>query len=181
MLRLIVPMSSEGWDEVNQRFVEPETQILELEHSLVSLSKWESKWHKPFYVKKEKTDEEVLDYIKCMTLTDNINPKIYDHLTMKHIDEIQKYISDSMTATTFPNRNGGTPNRETVTAELIYYWMLKANIPLDRETWHLNRLITLLEVCAVKDTPPKKRGKAEMLRERAALNEARRKQFNTTG
>lgn len=181
MLSIAIPLSPEGWDEVKQRFVEPKTQILDLEHSLISLSTWESKWKKPFYTKKEKTDEEVLDYIKCMTLSDNVDPDVYNHLTPKNVDEIQKYISDPMTATTFSKRNNGKPSREIVTAELIYYWMLMANVPLDRDTWHLNKLITLLEVCAVKNAPPKKRSKAEMMRERAALNEARRKQWNTNG
>lgn len=181
MLRITVPLSPEGWDEAKQQFVEPKNQILELEHSLISLSKWESKWQKPFYTKKEKTDEEVLDYIKCMTLSDNVDSDVYNHLTPKNIDEIQKYISNPMTATTFSKTNRGKPNREIVTAELIYYWMITANVPFECQEWHLNKLITVLEVCAVKNAPQKKRSKDEMMRERAALNEARKKQWNTTG
>lgn len=181
MLRLIIPLSPEGWDEAKQQFVEPKSQVLELEHSLISLSKWESTWKKPFYTNKEKTDEEVLDYIKCMTLSENVDPDVYNHLTSKNVDEIQKYISDPMTATTFSKQSRGNSSREIVTAELIYYWMLTANVPFDRETWPLNKLITLLEVCAVKNAPAKKRSRSEMMRERAALNEARKKQWNTRG
>lgn len=181
MLQITIPLSPEGWDEARQRFVEPKTQILELEHSLISLSKWESKWQKPFFTKKDKTDEEVLDYIKCMTLSENVDPEVYDHLTAKNVDEIQKYIGNRMTATTISRMPGNKPSREIVTAEVIYYWMITAQVPHEYESWHLNRLITLLEVCAVKNAPPKKRSKGEMMRERAALNEARRKQWNTNG
>lgn len=181
MLRITVPLSPEGWDEAKQQFVEPRTQVLELEHSLISLSEWESRWKKPFHSKGNKTDEEVLDYIKCMTLSKNVDPEVYEHLTAKNISDIQEYISDSMTATTFSNRKNKHSNRETVTAELIYYWMISANVPPNYETWHLNKLITLLEVCAVKNAPAKKQNTGEMLRERAALNAARKKQWNTKG
>lgn len=181
MLTIKVPISPEGWDDVKQEFIEPKTQILQLEHSLVSLSKWESKWKVPFYSKKEMTAEETLDYIKCMTLTKNVEPDVYDHLTRENIDEIMKYIGDPMTATTFSNEDNKANNREIITSELIYYWMIASNIPFECQKWHLNRLITLIRVCGIKNTPPKKRSRREIMSRNAALNAARRKQYNTKG
>ena len=181
MLTIKVPISPEGWDDVNQEFIEPKTQILQLEHSLVSLSKWESKWKVPFYSKKEMTAEETLDYIKCMTLTKNVDQDVYDHLTRENIDEIMKYIGDPMTATTFSNEDNKANNREIITSELIYYWMIASNIPFECQKWHLNRLITLIRVCGIKNAPPKKRSRREIMSRNAALNAARRKQYNTKG
>lgn len=181
MLTIDVPISPEGWDDEKQEFVEPKTQTLQLEHSLVSLSKWESKWHKPFYSKKELTAEELLDYIRCMTLTKNADPDVYNHLTEKNVKEIKDYIDDPMTATTFSKDGKGPGNGEIVTSELIYYWMIASNIPFECQKWHLNRLITLIRVCGVKNTPPKKRSKRDIMSRNAALNAARRKQMNTKG
>ena len=181
MLTIDVPISPEGWDDEKQEFVEPKTQTLQLEHSLVSLSKWESKWHKPFYSKKELTSEELLDYIRCMTLTKNADPDVYNHLTEKNVKEIKDYIDDPMTATTFSKDGKGPGNGEIVTSELIYYWMIASNIPFECQKWHLNRLITLIRVCGVKNTPPKKRSKRDIMSRNAALNAARRKQMNTKG
>lgn len=181
MLEIDVPISPEGWDDDKQEFVEPKTQHLQLEHSLVSLSKWESKWHKPFYSKKELTAEELLDYVRCMTLNKNVDPDVYDHLTEKNVKEIKDYIDDPMTATTFSKEDKGRGNGETVTSELIYYWMIASNIPFECQKWHLNRLITLIRVCGVKNTPPKKRSKRDIMSRNAALNAARRKQMNTKG
>ena len=115
MLTINVPISPEGWDEVKQEFVEPEYRTLQLEHSLVSLSKWESKWHKPFYSKKEKTEEEMLDYIKCMTLTKNVDSDVYNHLTIDNVKDVKDYINDPMTATTFSRDEKGQSNSETIT------------------------------------------------------------------
>ena len=181
MLTIDVSISPEGWDDEKQEFVEPKTQTLQLEHSLVSLSKWESKWHKPFYSKKELTSEELLDYIRCMTLTKNADPDVYNHLTEKNVKEIKDYIDDPMTATTFSKDGKGPGNGEIVTSELIYYWMIASNIPFECQKWHLNRLITLIRVCGVKNTPPKKRNKRDIMSRNAALNAARRKQMNTKG
>ena len=181
MLTIDVPISPEGWDDEKQEFVEPKTQTLQLEHSLVSLSKWESKWHKPFYSKKELTAEELLDYIRCMTLTKNADPDVYNHLTEKNVKKIKDYIDDPMTATTFSKDGKGPGNGEIVTSELIYYWMIASNIPFECQKWHLNRLITLIRVCGVKNTPPKKRSKRDIMSRNAALNAARRKQMNTKG
>ena len=182
MLTLIVPISPEGWDEAKQEFVEPKTQILQLEHSLISLSKWESKWHKPFYSKKDMSNEETLDYIKCMTLTKNVDPDVYNHLTQENIKTILDYIGNPMTATTFGKETNSGNNREVITSELIYYWMIASNIPFDPcEKWHLNRLITLIRVCGVKNTPPKKRSKRDIMSRNAALNASRRRQMNSKG
>lgn len=181
MLRLEIAMSPEGWDEENETFVEPKIQVLSLEHSLVSLSKWESKWCKPFLHTDEKTTEETLDYIKCMTLTQNVDPSVYDKLTKQHILQINEYIEAPMTATTFSEDKNGKKNREIVTAELIYYWMIAYNIPFECQKWHLNRLITLVRVCGIKNAPPKKTSKKDLASRYAALNAQRRAKLNSKG
>lgn len=182
MLTITVP-KTDLWDEANECFIPVKEQELQLEHSLISLSKWESKWHKSFLHTNEKTYEETVDYIRCMTLTHNVNPDVYRCLTKKNIDEIHEYIEDSMTATVFlEDRLGGGKNkREVVTSELIYYWMIANNIPFECQEWHLNRLITLIRVCSVKNTPPKKRSKSEIMNRNAALNAARREQMKSKG
>ena len=180
MLEITIP-EVEQWDEVNQEFITSKEQVLRLEHSLVSLSKWESKWNKPFLDKKEKTREETIDYIKCMTLTQNVDPNTYNLLTKENIIEINKYISSPMTATTChedPNKKG---SREIITSEIIYYWMLSLNIPFECQKWHLNRLLTLIKVCSIKQQPPKKMSKRDVMSRNAALNAARRKQLNSKG
>lgn len=181
MLQIKVPLNPEGWDEEKQEFIPPKEQILQLEHSLVSLSKWESKWCKPFLTKQEKTYEETIDYIKCMTLTQNVKPEVYACLTRENIKQINEYIDAPMTATYISENKNGKGNREQVTAELIYYWMIALNIPFECQKWHLNRLITLIRVCNVKNQPPKKMSKRELMNRNAALNAARKKQFNTNG
>lgn len=181
MLRLVVQLSPEGWDEQKEEFVEAKTQVLQLEHSLVSLSKWESKWCKPFLSDNNKTEEELLDYIKFMTLTQNVDPGVYSHLTRENFSQINEYINAPMTATTFSENTQGKRNREVITSELIYYWMVALNIPFECQKWHLNRLITLVRVCNIKNAPPKKRSKRETANNYAALNAARRKQLNSKG
>lgn len=182
MLRLIVPISPEGWDEKKEEFVEAKTQTLQLEHSLLSLSKWESKWCKPFLSNDQKTDEEILDYIKNMTISQSVDPDVYSHLTVENFKEIDTYINNPMTATTFSEDKTGKRNREIITSELIYYWMIALQIPFDPcQKWHLNRLLTLIRVCNIKNQPPKKRSKRDTASNYAALNAARRKQLNTKG
>ena len=168
-------------DENNQEFINIKGQTLQLEHSLVSLSKWEAKWCKPFLHATNLTREEELDYIKCMTLNPNIDPIVYDILTDNNIEEIKNYINSPMTATFFSNKEKGKNSREIITSELIYYWMVALNIPFECQKWHLNRLITLIRVCEAKNQPPKKRSKREIINDYAALNEARKKQLNTKG
>ena len=180
MLEITIP-AIELWDEEKQEFINKKEQTLQLEHSLVSLSKWESKWCKSFLYTKNKTFEETLDYIKCMTITQNVSDDVYTRLTNQNIEDINNYIAAPMTATVFyDNKNQGGKN-ETVTAELIYYWMISLNIPFECQKWHLNKLITLIRVCNVKNTPPKKMSKRELMSRNASLNAARRKQLNTRG
>lgn len=180
MLQITVP-ALEGWDESKQEFVDYKAQTLQLEHSLIAISKWESKWHKPFLVKEQKTKEETLYYIKCMTITQNVDPEVYNRLTQQNIDDINAYIDDPMTATTFSDEQNGKPSREIITSELIDYWMIANNIPVEYRKWHLNRLITLIKICSVKNSPPKKHSKKELLSRNAALNAERRKRLNTKG
>lgn len=180
MLQIKIP-AREGWDSKKEEFVNvSEEQTLQLEHSLVSISKWESKWCKPFLSKQEKTYEETLDYIRCMTITQNVKEDVYNHLTKENIDSINEYISAPMTATTFTDKQAGI-SRETITSELVYYWMITLNIPMECQKWHINRLLTLIRVCNIKNTPPKKMNKRDIASRYASLNAARRKQFNTRG
>lgn len=183
MLRITIP-ATELWDENKEEFITIKEQTLQLEHSLVSLSKWESKWCKPFLSKDIKTEEETLDYIRCMTITQNVDPDVYNFIPNNIREEIKKYIEAPMTATWFSddkNSKGGKGNSEQITSELVYYWMIAQNIPFECEKWHLNRLLTLIKVCNVKNQPPKKMGKKALMSRNAALNAARRKQLNTKG
>lgn len=180
MLQITIP-SIELWDERKQEFTTTKEYVLQLEHSLVSISKWESKWNKVFLSKEEKTNEETIDYIKCMTITQNIPDEAYRCLTKNNIDQVIDYISAPMTATWFSKTKPTGVNREQTTSELIYYWMISLNIPFECQKWHLNRLLTLIRVCNVKNTPPKKMSKRSIMQRNAALNAARRKQYNTTG
>lgn len=181
MLQLKIPMSPEGWDEARQEFVEPKVKVLQLEHSLVSLSKWESKWCKPFLTEQQKSTEEILDYIRCMTITQNVDPDVYNHLTPANISEVEKYINAPMTATYVSEDKSGKKSNEIVTAELIYYWMIALQIPVEFQKWHLNRLLMLVKVCNIKNTPPKKRGTRDIMKSNAELNAARRKKYNSRG
>lgn len=179
MLEIVIP-SIELWNEEKQEFVTVKGTTLKLEHSLVSLSKWESKWCKPFLSKEDKTPEETLDYIKCMTLTQNVDPNVYQCISNENINKIVTYINEPMTATTFREESKGG-SREIITAELIYYWMIALTIPFECQKWHLNRLLTLIRVCNIKNQPPKKMSKREIMSRNASLNAARRKQLNSKG
>ena len=180
MLQITIP-GIELWDESREIFTQTKEQTLQLEHSLVSLSKWESKWGKAFLSKQEKTYEETIDYIKCMTITQNVDPNVYNHLSKSIIDKITEYIEAPMTATYFSKEQSNGNSREQVTSELIYYWMIALNIPFECQKWHLNRLLTLIRVCNIKNQPPKKMSKRAIMSRNAALNAARRKQLNTRG
>lgn len=180
MLQITIP-AIEQWDEKKQEFIISKEQTLSLEHSLVSLSKWESKYCKPFLGKDAKTKEEIIDYIKCMTITQNVPSEVYNNITTENIAQINRYIESPMTATWFSKEDPNKPNREQITSELVYYWMISLNIPFECQKWHLNRLLTLIRVCNVKNQPPKKRSKKEIMSRNAALNAARRKQLNTKG
>lgn len=179
MLEIVIP-ERELFDEENMTFHIQKQQTLQLEHSLVSISKWESKWCVPFF-STTKTTEQTIDYIRCMTMTQNVNPEIYISLPNDILNQIKDYINAAMTATWFGKEPPGTINKKIVTAEVIYYWMVALNIPFECQKWHINRLITLIRVCNEENQPPKKRSQKEMLRERAALNASRRAKYQTKG
>lgn len=177
----VVVTGEEFFDEEKNEFVYPEAFELQLEHSLVSLSKWESEFEKPFLGPGERTAEEVFGYIKAMILTPDVPEEVLNRLSEENIQQINRYIDAKMTATWFTEQPNAPKNREIVTAELIYYWMFTAGIPIECETWHLQRLITLIRVFDAKSKKPKKMNSAEAARQRAAIVEARRKQFGTKG
>lgn len=179
MLQIVVP-AVEYWDEANEEFIYKDTQTLQLEHSLVSISKWESKWQKPFLAKSEKTNEEILDYIRCMTITKNVDPEVYTRLSNENVDAINQYIESPMTATRITDRRKTRSKHRIITSELIYYWMIGCNIPVEFQKWHLNRLLTLIRVCEAENNP-KKMSRKEILAQNAAINEARKRQTGSKG
>ena len=168
----------EKYDEVRDLFIPGIVTELKLEHSLLSLSKWESIWKVPFLGNRERTAEQSLSYIECMTIG-RVNPLAYSHLTPEHAQKVADYINDPMTATTF--RDNGPGSREIVTSELIYYWMATFSIPFECEKWHLNRLMTLIRVCGEKNKDPKKMSRAEIARQNRSLNAARRAKMGSKG
>lgn len=170
---------TEQFDEEKNEFFKTKSQTLKLEHSLVSVSKWESKWHKPFLSSTEKSNEEIFDYIRCMTIN-QVDPLVYFALSQENIDAIQRYIDDPMTATTIKEMPGKR-NNEIVTSELIYYWMVALEIPFECEKWHLNRLLMLIKVCNIKNQPAKNMSKREIYNQNRMLNAARKKKFHTKG
>lgn len=179
MLKITIP-AIELYDEETNSFLPLKKHDLQLEHSLVSLSKWEAKWHKPFLSKEQKTPEQTIDYIRCMTITQNVDENIYKGISDENIKQVREYIEAEMTATTFSDENK-TINREIVTAEIIYYWMITMNIPFEYQKWHLNRLLALIKVCSIKNSPPKKTSKRDVMRRNAEINAARKNALNTRG
>lgn len=180
MLELFIP-EREFFNERTSEFVTSKAQTLKLEHSLLSISKWESKWHKPFLGRGEKTLEETIDYLKCMTINKDVDDLAYAYLTQEDILKVNAYIDDSMTATTINDRGAKKGPQRIVTSELLYAWMFQFQIPKECEKWHLNRLITLIRVMDIESQPKKKMGRKEQMRQNAALNAARKKKFNTRG
>jgi len=180
MLRITVPVL-ELFNEHDSSFTTLDGCDLELEHSLLSVSKWESKFHKAFLGPGEKSEEEVLAYIEAMILTPVFPPEVCSRLTQSNLADIHSYIESSHSATTFNDRQRPGRRSETVTSELIYYWMVSFNIPFECENWHLNRLLTLIRICNVKQSKPKKMPPSELARSRHELNEQRKAQLNTQG
>jgi len=180
MLKLIVP-EGELYDEKTNEFVSFKGQVLQLEHSLVSISKWESKWHKPYLSNKKQTPEEFMDYVRCMTITQNVNPITYKFLTRDNKKDIFEYLNDPMTATIITNRAPASPNRRPITSEILYYKMAYHGIPFECQKWHLNRLLMLIKVCDIKSGPSKKMPRRAAAQQREALNAARCKRMHTRG
>lgn len=179
MLKIFVP-SAELYDERTERFVTVNGRELQLEHSLVSISKWESKWKKPFLDNRVKSRDETIDYIRCMTISQNVDPNVFACLTDANIEAVNRYIDDSMTATTFKNSQK-KPNRQIITSEIIYYWMIALEIPMECQKWHLNRLLTLIRVCDEKSQPGKKKSRKDIIAENRALNQMRRARTGSRG
>lgn len=178
--------SKEFWDPKKEEFIYIEEldrdYDLSLEHSLISISLWESKWHMPFISKEAHTEEQTIHYIKCMTINKNVPDAVYDHMTLEDVKKISDYIHDPMTATTvsdFPGEN--RKSRQVITSEVIYSWMVGLQIPWEAQKWHLNRLLKLVEVCNAQNTPPKKMSKNEIMRRNKELNAARRAKYNSKG
>ena len=181
MLTIVIP-SNEKWNEITEEFIYSKGQTIQLEHSLVSISKWEAKWRKSFLSSKDKTNDETLDYIRCMTITQNVSPEIYFHLTKENLKDIEDYIESPMTATIFrgmPITQNGSP--EIITSEIIYYWMITLNIPFECQKWHIKRLLTLIKVCDIKNQTPQKQSTRDIMIENTRINEERKRRLNTKG
>lgn len=186
MLQITVP-AFEVFDESTGSINEIKECTLSLEHSLISISKWEAKWKKPFLGREPKTPEQSLDYIRCMTLNPKVDPLIYSGIRPEQVKEINDYVNDSQTATWF-NDQDRKVSREIITSELIYYWMVAAEIPFECQKWHLNRLMTLIKVCSIKNEESMKSTKSgkgkkpsQQGMSNAAINAARRKALGSKG
>ena len=181
MLTVTIP-ASEQFDEEKQEFISTKAQTLQLEHSLVSLSKWEARWKKPYLSDAPKSKEEIYDYFRCMTVGAVPEDYVYRALSADNIKEIADYINDPMTATTVYEFDKKHSNKTVVTSELIYYWMIAQNIPPEYEKWHLNRLMMLIKVCSIKNNPKqRKMSRQEIARQNRAINAARRQKYGTKG
>lgn len=171
----------ELYDEGKSVFINIKGRDIQIEHSLVSISKWESKWHKPFITKEPKTVEETIDYIKCMCITQHVDEKIFTVITNENIDTVSKYIADPMSATIINDINEKGSNSDTLTSEIIYYYMIAYNIPFECQKWHLNRLLNLIRICDIKNRPEKKMSRAEIMNRNRELNNKRRQELNSKG
>lgn len=180
MLTIKIP-DTEYYNEETSQFISVKARTIDLEHSLVSLSKWESKWCKPFLGKDQKTNEEIRDYIRCMIIDRNVPGNILYALNKEQEKQIVDYIDAKMTATTFSDATEASKSREIITSEIIYYWMISLSIPFECQKWHLNRLLTLIRVCSIKNAPSKKMGRNSVLSRNTQINAARKKQLNTRG
>lgn len=172
--------STEFYDEEKNQFIEVKPVVLRLEHSLVSVSKWEAKWKIPFLSLKQKDQKQSIDYIRCMTMNQNVDPLVYRCITKEQMDAVNEYISDEKTATTFTERSG-RPSRQGITSELIYFWMAQYNIPFECQKWHLSRLLTLIRIASIKNAPEDKMPNSAIYAQNRKLNAARRKAMHTKG
>jgi hypothetical protein len=174
----------EKWDPIAEEFYYVGCKgVLVLEHSLVSISKWEKKYKKPYLSKKTLkniTDEEFMYYIKCMTVN-HPNPSIYESLTSSNLTEILQYCNDTNTATTINNKASSHGRQETMTSEVIYAYMVLLGIPFECQKWHINRLLTLISVVNIKQQKPQNMSKRSILSQNKSLNSARRKARGSKG
>lgn len=180
MLELTVS-TPELFDESTSEFVPSVSKMVQLEHSLVSVSKWESRFKKPFLSDTPRTNEETLWYIRCMLLTPDVPEIILNSFGKHEYDRIEEYINDSMTATWFSEHVPPGRSREVITSELIYYWMIALGVPPEYQYWHLNRLLTLVKICNVKNQPAKKMNRRDAAAQQRALNARRRAELNSRG
>ena len=171
---------TESFDDSKQEFVEGDNIVLQFEHSLVSLSKWESEFEKPF-LSSDKTSEELLRYLEFMLLNPDVPPEVLQKLSQENVEAINTYINAKMTATWFSTKEPYKPNREVITAELIYYWLIALGIPFECQHWHLNRLLTLVKVCNQKNQPAKKMSKKDAMAQQRSLNAQRKAALGTSG
>ena len=180
MLEIRVP-GQEYFDAKSNEFRSVKGCTLRLEHSLVSVSKWEAKWCKVFLSETPKTEEENFDYVRCMCLDEPEDPSVFYCLTKENIAAVNEYISSPMSATFFREEKASKKSREPVTSELMYYWLVTLQIPFEVQYWHLNRLLTLVRICNMKNRPPKKSSTRDIMSRNAALNAARRKASGSKG
>lgn len=179
MLTLEVPII-ELYDDKNSSFINIPAHTLKLEHSLVSISKWEAKFHKPFLSNKELSGDLLIEYIRFMTITQNVRDDLFENLPQDLVNKVIDYIQDPMTATTFSDRTN-KPSREIITSEIIYFWMVNFNIPIECQKWHLNRLLALIKVCIIKTSKQPRMSRKDILSRNAALNAERKARLNTSG
>jgi len=179
-IKIVIPKSS-FYDEYKNEFITIPETTLTLEHSLLSISKWESKWHIPYLMDKPKTVEQAIDYIRCMTITQNVDPEIYNYIPDSELLKIKEYIEDPMTATTIAEEEGRGRNRKIRTSEVIYFYMVSYNIPVEFERWHFNRLMMLINVCNEENKPKKKMSKKDTINRYSAINAANRLKYNSRG
>ena len=183
MLKITIPGGLEAFDEETNTFLQSRETELTLEHSLLSISKWEAKWQKPFLSKSKepKSTEEIIDYIRCMTLTQNVDPNLYYFLTSENLEAINAYIDSPACATKFYGLEKKKRSNETITAENIYYWMIALNIPFECQKWHLNKLFALIQLTSLKNQPPNKMKKGDLYKQNRQINEARKRALNSRG
>lgn len=180
MLKLIIE-GDEVFNEETAEFSTVDDAVVYLEHSLISLSKWEAKYQEPFLSSTDKTHEQIMDYIQFMIFSPGESSEIVSGLSKKNIEEIQAYIDSPQSATTFGEMPDRKSRGEVITSELIYYWLVAYNIPFECQSWHLNRLLALIRICNIKNGKQKKMSRNEIAQRNRDLNAKRKAALGTTG
>ena len=173
--------ATEHFDEKTREFSYVGGTPIQLEYSLAILSKWESKFNKPFLGPQKKTREETISFIQEMIITPEISPDIINEFTLQNFKDVNAYMESKQTATWFSDTPEPKTSREVITAELIYYWLVTFNIPWEAQHWHLNKLFTLIKVFNAKSEKPKKMTPGQAAARRRELNEQRKQQYKTAG